>query len=167
MKSIVVAYDMEHTIGRANMLPWAGQLPADMRHFQDITEGTSVVMGRKTFESIPERFRPLPNRQNIVISLTQQAFKGVLAARSLEDAFLKAEYEIMVIGGAQVYEQALPLVDRVYATEVTTSTPEGDAFFPHLSAADWEVEEFEPHLADGKNKFGYNFLTYIRRDRRQ
>lgn len=80
MKSIVVAYDHERTIGRNNQLPWAGQLPADMRRFKELTEGTSVVMGRKTFESLPESFRPLPRRQNIVVSLSQQAFLGSVAA---------------------------------------------------------------------------------------
>lgn len=164
MKSIVVAYDLDHTIGRNNDLPWAGQIPADMRRFKELTEGTSVIMGRKTFESLPESFRPLPRRQNIVVSLTKQAFKGAVAAASLDEAFSKANHEIMVIGGAQIYEQALPLVDRVYATEITTHTEGGDAFFPYISEKDWEVEAFEPHLADEKNKFGYNFLTYLRRE---
>lgn len=164
MKSIVVAYDSVHTIGRGNELPWAGQLPADMRRFKELTEGTSVIMGRKTFESIPEAYRPLRNRQNIVVSMTQQAIKDAIAANSLEDAFAKADSEIMIIGGAQIYRQALPYVDRVYATEIDTVTPGGDAFFPHLSNADWNVEAFEPHLPDAKNRFSYSFLTYLRHD---
>lgn len=164
MKSIVVAYDLEQTIGRNNQLPWAGQLPADLRRFKELTEGTSVVMGRKTFESLPEAYRPLPNRQNIVVSLTQRAFEGAVIANSLEDAFLRADADIMVIGGAQIYRQALPLVDRVYATEISTRTEDGDAFFPYLPVADWDVTEFEPHLPDDQNRFGYSFLTYLRRE---
>ncbi|MGV9001859.1 MAG: dihydrofolate reductase [Candidatus Saccharimonadaceae bacterium] len=165
MKSIVVAYDMERTIGRNNELPWAGLLPADMRHFKELTVGTSVIMGRSTFESIPEQFRPLAGRQNIVLSRQRNTlFKGAIAAESLEDAFSKAESEIMVIGGAQVYTQALALVGRVYTTEIVTRTQDGDAFFPDLPEADWHVDEFEMHLPDTRNRFGYNFLTYLRRD---
>nr|AIA14958.1 Dihydrofolate reductase [uncultured bacterium] len=164
MKSIVVAYDMERTIGRDNDIPWAGKIPADMRHFKELTEGTSVIMGRNTWDSIPEAYRPLPRRQNIVVSLTQQAFKGALAAQSLEEAFSLAEHEIMVIGGAQIYAQALPLVDRVYATEINTHTEGGDTFFPELPSAEWYVDEAEMHLPEGKNLLPYNFFTYLRHD---
>ncbi len=164
MKSIVVAYDHERTIGRDNQLPWAGQLPADMRRFKELTEGTSVVMGRKTFESLPDAFRPLPRRQNIVVSLTQHAFSGAIAADGLEDAFSKAGHEIMVIGGAQIYEQALPMVDRVYATEILARTEDGDAFFPALSRDEWEVSEYKPFAADEKNRLSYSFVTYLRRN---
>ncbi len=164
MKSIVVAYDHERTIGRDNQLPWAGQLPADMRRFKELTEGTSVVMGRKTFESLPESFRPLPRRQNIVVSLSQQAFVGAAAAHSLEDAFSQADSEIMVIGGAEVYRQALPMVDRVYATEIIVRTEDGDAFFPVLPHDEWGVSERQDFLADERNRFAYSFVTYLRRN---
>lgn len=164
MKSIIVAYDYERTIGIKNRLPWAGQLPADMRHFRELTEGTSVIMGRNTFESLPEAVRPLPDRQNIVVSLSQAAFKGAIAATSLEDAFEKADHEIMIIGGASIYQQALPLVDRVYATQITARTIGGDAFFPTLSRKEWKIESYEAHPADSKNKFSYGFLTYLRRN---
>lgn len=163
MNSIVVAHDMNHAIGRANRLPWEGRLPADLQHFKELTEGKSVIMGRKTWESLPEAFQPLPNRQNIVVSLSQQAFKGAVVARSLEDAFSQATDEAMVIGGAEIYRQALPLVDRVYATLVICRTPNGDAFFPELSPEEWQVTDKEWHLADDKNQFAYSFFTYLRR----
>lgn len=164
MKSIVVAYDNERTIGRNNQLPWAGQLPADMRRFKELTEKTSVIMGRHTFDSLPEAFRPLPYRQNIVVSLSRRAFAGALAATSLGDAFSQADSEVMVIGGADIYRQALPLVDRVYATEIDTHTEDGDTFFPEVSNDEWYVSEQQDFLADEHNRFAYSFVTYLRRN---
>lgn len=169
-KSIIVAYDLDRTIGRENKLPWENQLPVDMRHFSRLTAGKSLVMGRKTFESLPDRFRPLPNRQNIVVSRTQQeGFNDVntdlIGAGSLEDAFSKAHSEIMVIGGAQIYEQALPLVDRVYVTRIITHTEGGDAFFPELPADEWESPEAPRQFhEDSVNRFRGSFITYLRRN---
>lgn len=163
MKSIVVAYDYKRTIGRNNQLPWAGQLPADMRRFKELTEGSSVIMGRKTWESLPDAYRPLPNRENIVISMSQTALQGAQVAHGMEDAFSKASGEIMVIGGASVYEQALPLADRVFATQINTYTPDGDAFFLKLPLEEWEITEHTNHLADQRNRFAYSFITYLRR----
>jgi dihydrofolate reductase len=164
MKNIVVAYDFDHTIGRNNQLPWAGQLPADMRRFKEITEGSTVIMGRKTFESLPEAFRPLPNRQNIVVSLTQTAFKGATSAGSIDEAFSNAEHDAFIIGGAQVYKQALPLVDRVFATEIETRTQNGDVFFPTLSLDEWKIDKLQTFNPDEKNQFAYSFVTYLRRN---
>lgn len=164
MNSIVVAYDLDRTIGRDNQLTWEGQLPEDMRRFRKLTEGTSVIMGRKTWDSLPDAFRPLPKRENIVVSLSQVAFRGALAAHSIEDAFSKASNKIMVIGGASIYEQALPLVDRVYATEIHTQVGDGDAFFPKLSSTEWTIAEQEAFYPDEKNHFAYNFVTYLRRN---
>lgn len=164
MKSIVVAYDNDRTIGRSGELPWAGAMPADMRHFKDLTEDTSVIMGRATFESLPDHARPLPNRQNIVMTLSGRAMGHVLLATSLGDAFSQADHEVMVIGGAQVYEQALPFVDRVYATEIDTSVDNGDAFFPPLNPDDWYIDSKETYEKDDVNAFDYSFVTYIRRN---
>jgi dihydrofolate reductase len=168
MKSIVVAYDRLGTIGKDNKLPWAGKLPADMRRFRELTEGTSVIMGRRTFESLPDSARPLPNRQNIVVSLSQQAFRGAEAATSLEDAFSKATHEAMIIGGATIYRQALPLVDRVYATRITAQVEGGDAFFPELSLEEWVPTDYQYIEQDaamgGKNQYSCAFITYLRRN---
>lgn len=164
MRSIVVAYDYDRTIGREGALPWQGMLPADMQHFKELTEGTSVIMGRKTYESLPERFRPLPNRQNIVVSLSQKAIEGVIVANSLGDAFSQADHDIMVIGGAEVYRQALPLVNRVYATEILARTEHGDAFFPELTPDEWQCDAYEAHKPDEVNHFAYSFATYLRRN---
>lgn len=163
MKTIVVAYDKNHTIGANGDLPWRGQLPADMRHFTDLTTGQSVIMGRRTYESIPERYRPLPDRQNIVLSLSGRAIDGALIAKSLDDAYALAEHEPMVIGGGKIYELALPTVDRVFATEIDTVTSNGDTFFPELNPNVWYKSDPQFHDADAKNKYNYSFVTYLRR----
>ncbi len=159
----MVAYDYDRTIGRNNELPWAGLLPADMRHFKELTTDTSVIMGRTTYESLPKQYRPLPHRQNIVLSLSQRAIEGAIVASSLEDAYAKADKEIMVIGGESIYRQALPTVNRVFATEILARTKNGDAFFPELSPDEWECAEYEAHPADNENHFAYSFVTYVRR----
>ena len=164
MKSIVVAYDVERTIGINGGLPWAGQIPADMHHFKELTNGQSVIMGRRTFESIPEAFRPLPNRQNIVLSLSAQAIEGAQVARSLDEAYELAGENAFVIGGANVYHQALPTVERVFATEILARTLNGDAFFPALPKADWEITDIQDFQADERNKYDYSFITYDRRN---
>lgn len=163
MKSIVVAYDELRTIGKENGLPWAGQLPADMQHFKDLTEEKTVIMGRKTYESLPESFRPLPNRRNIVVSLSQQALAGALVEQSLEDALITGGENSMIIGGASIYAQALPYVDRVFATEIATRITDGDAFFPELPSDEWRVGSREDFSADSRNRFAYSFITYLRR----
>lgn len=164
MKSIIVAYDTERAIGAEGTLPWHGKLPADMRHFKEITTGTSVIMGRKTFESLPEKQRPLPNRQNIVVSLSLKALQGVAVAHSLDEAFQAANYEPIVIGGGQLYEQALPHIQRVYATEIDTVSLNGDTFFPALPADEWRVEAEDIHPADIENHYAYRFVTYLRKN---
>lgn len=162
--SLIVAYDRLRTIGRNNQLPWAGQLPADLRHFKELTLNKSVIMGRSTYESLPTAFRPLPNRQNIVLSRKALSIEGVTTAHSLKEAYSKADLPAMVIGGANVYEQALLDVDKVYATEIHGLTLDGDAFFPELPSEAWQVTNQEFHLPDEKNKFAYAFVTYIRQN---
>ena len=160
MLHIIVAVAKNQAIGKDNQLLW--HLPDDFRRFKRLTSGHKIIMGRKTFESLPESFRPLPRRQNIVVSLSQQAFLGSVAAHSLEDAFSQADSEVMVIGGADIYRQALPLVDRVYATEIDTHAEDGDTFFPEVSSDEWYVSEQQDFLADERNRFAYSFVTYLR-----
>ena len=164
MKSIVVAYDTDRTIGREGELPWAGQLPADMRHFKELTNGKSVIMGRKTFESLPEAFRPLPNRQNIILSLSAKAIAGADVVNSFDEALKVAQHDALVIGGAQVYQQAISIVDTIYATEIDTKSVNGDAFFPQLDMAQWDVADTQTFEANEKNKFNHSFVTFIRRN---
>ncbi len=165
MNTIVVAYDRLRTIGRHNRLPWQGILPADMAHFKTITDGQPVVMGRRTFDSLPEQYRPLPNRQNIVLSLSHTAIDGALVVHSLKDAYEASRGDAYVIGGAQIYEQALSTADRIIATEIDTETMGGDAFFPPIDTDEWGEADRISFEADELNKFAYSFVTYLRRQR--
>jgi len=159
MKYIIVAYDRNRLIGANNELLWQGEMAADMRHFKETTTGNAVIMGRKTFESIG---RPLPNRQNIVISRQALKIAGIQLVHSIEDAFsqVDADKDAYVIGGGQIYEQSLTLVDKVIATEIDADL-NGDTYFPELPGK-WTEEARENHQADGKNKYNYSFVTYAK-----
>ena len=163
MKSIhaIVAIDENGAIGRQGDL--LCHLPADMKHFKEVTMGHSIVMGRKTFESFPRR--PLPGRQNIVI--TRNAgwqYPGVTVVHSLEDAIAAAETDtIFIIGGAQVYEQSLPLVDVLHLTRIHARWASADAFFPAIDIDDWQEVSREHHKSDHKNAYEFDFITLKRR----
>ncbi len=159
MKSIVVAYDRKRGIGADNDLLWKRDLPADLRHFRDITTGGTVIMGRKTYDSIG---RPLPNRQNIVVTRGNLALEGLTVVGSLEDAFAASKHDVHVIGGGSVYAQALNDVDVVYATEVDAEFPQATVFFPPLGEA-WCETAREHHDKDDNNAYAYDFVTYERR----
>jgi len=158
MKHIVVAYDQNRGIGAENDLLWQRDLPADLRHFKDLTIGGTVIMGRKTFESIG---RALPGRQNIVVSHGAVEAEGVLAAPSLEAAYAAAKHEVFIIGGGSIYEQSLADADAVYATEVQALFPNAGVFFPPLPSG-WVETVREHHEADERNKYAYDFVTYVR-----
>lgn len=134
--SIIVAHSNNMAIGKANSLLW--RLPDDLKRFKELTSGHPVIMGRKTWESIPEKFRPLQNRTNIVITrdLNYSANGAVVASsikKALEEASESVGFEeIFVIGGAEIYKETLPLANRLYITKVDTDV-EGDAFFPEYS----------------------------------
>ena len=137
---------------------------ADQRHFRAVTMGKPVVMGRRTWLSLPERFRPLPGRRNVVLS-RDPGFEapGAETAASLDEALarLAAEPEVMVMGGAEIYAQALPRADELRLTEVARRWPEADAFFPPLDRALFEeVQRIEAQAADGTPMA---FVTYRRR----
>jgi dihydrofolate reductase len=151
--ALVVAHSANRVIGRGGELPW--HLPGDLRRFKELTTGGTVVMGRKTYESIPPRFRPLPGRRNIVLSRNGFSAPGVEVRRDLDGV----PGDCFVIGGDSVYAQALPLADRVYVTEIEADVA-GDAFFPELPADDWRcIEESEPF---DENGLRYVFRVYDR-----
>ena len=152
---IVAAVARNRVIGKDNRLLW--NIPEDMAHFKTLTAGHTVVMGRKTWESLPPRFRPLPGRRNIVI--TRQADYAALGAEvaySLENALKLASTAatVFVIGGEQIYRQALAIADRLEITEVDRE-PDGDAWFPQIAAVDWE----KTGITEGA---GFAFVTYRR-----
>ncbi len=159
--SVIAAMgEKTRAIGKNGGLLW--RIKEDMQHFVDITSGHVVIMGRKTWDSIPAKFRPLSHRTNIVITRNPD-FKadGAVIANSLEEAFEKArefeEEEIIVMGGAEIYKQALPLAERLYLTLVESGA-EGDAFFPEYGEFKKEIERKESRQGDLK----FTFLTLER-----
>ena len=162
--SLIAALASNHAIGKNNALLW--HLPEDMRHFRETTRGKPVIMGRKTWESLPEAFRPLPGRHNIVVS-RDPAYpaSGATLAGSLEDALRQAEAktdaaEAFVIGGAALYREALPIADRLYLTEIDQRF-DGDVFFPDLPPQDWQEISRQP--GEASSGLRYSFVVYQRK----
>ncbi|MNH50248.1 Dihydrofolate reductase type 3 [compost metagenome] len=154
---MIVAYSTNRVIGNENSIPWQGKLPADMKHFKDLSVGKTVVMGRRTFESIG---RPLPFRQNIVLSRQDVKLDGATVVNSLAQAYEIANGEICIIGGAEIYKMGLVDADIIYATEIHASVA-GTVHFPKLSD-EWHEVSREAHLADEKNAYNYSFVTYAK-----
>jgi len=156
MINIIAAVAKNNVIGRGNDLPW--DIPEDLKHFQTLTSGKTVLMGSNTFESIVKRLgRPLPNRKNIIVTMQKeyQAPEGVEVYYSLTEAIdALQDQEVWVIGGASIYKQMIDVADRLYITHVDME-PEGDTFFPEINPALWEKVEEEPHP-------GFNFTVYKR-----
>ena len=157
--SIIAAMGKNRVIGKNNSLPW--KLPADMKHFQDLTTGKPVIMGRKTFESIG---KPLPNRKNIIMTKDQNyKAESYIVVHSIEEALKVAENdEVMVIGGAQIYKEFLPRANKMHLTLIDADF-EGDAYFPEYKIEEWEEIAYEEHERDAKNQYNYVFLTLKRK----
>lgn len=155
--SIIVAMAKQNVIGLNNQMPW--HLPADLAWFKKNTLNKPVIMGRKTFESIG---RPLPNRHNIIISRQKQASNktDISWVQSIDEAILLAKTqnvdEAFIIGGGNIYQQALPLVNRLYLTHIEADL-QGDTCFPNYSQANWCSSFEESHQADDKNLYEYRF----------
>ncbi|HBC58266.1 MAG TPA: dihydrofolate reductase [Gammaproteobacteria bacterium] len=161
MRALIVAMADNRLIGRENGLPW--HLPADLAFFKRTTMGKAIIMGRRTHESIG---RSLPGRLNIVVSRQQtyRGYEGSVVTHSLEDAFQLSEandIEPIIIGGVQLYQQALPWVERLYVTHVQ-ATLDGDAFFPELDWREWLGEELGVQLADERHEYNCRFMMYRR-----
>lgn len=155
----IVALSSNRAIGRDNQLLW--HLPNDLQFFKRITLGHTVIMGRKTFESIG---KPLPNRRNIVISRQKgYSSNGIEVAHSLEHAIelCQGEEEVFIIGGAEIYRQSLPYVDTIYQTRVDVEI-NGDAFFPELMEQEWELKILETHTPDDRHCYSYQFIQLDR-----
>jgi dihydrofolate reductase len=162
MLSIIVAMGKNNIIGINNDLPW--KLSGDLKYFSKTTTGKSVLMGRKTFDSIQSKIgKPLPNRRNYILSRTENNIAGTEIVKDLPNFILQhKDEEIFIIGGASVYNQALPLVNRLYITEVDCDI-KGDAFFPKFDINDWQLINEEPHFKDDKNEYNYTFKIYDRK----
>lgn len=163
MVTIVVAMGLGNEIGAKNQLLW--HLPADLKHFKEITSGHPIIMGRKTYESIG---KPLPNRTNIVISRKKDWFEeGILIVGSIKEALKfakKIDEEIFIIGGGNIYEQTLELTDKLEVTQVKTKL-EADVFFPKISTKIWKKTSENCHEKDEKNAFDFCFQTYERKNK--
>lgn len=159
--SIVVAVGKNNEIGKNNKL--LCRLPADLKRFKEITLEHTVIMGRKTVESLPKG--PLPNRRNIVVSRNKnRTIEGAEVYSSLDYALLKSmdEDEVFIIGGAQIYAQALPIADKLYLTRIHAGFPDADAFFPEIDRSVWREIHRETFPADEKNPHSFTFLEYER-----
>jgi len=160
MISLIAAVAQNLAIGQNNQLLW--HLAEDMRHFRETTRGKTVLMGRKTWESLPVVFRPLPGRRNVILTRNQNYIaEGAEICPSLDEALLRIrdDDEAFIIGGAELYRQALPLAQRLYLTEVAAA-PVGDAFFPEFSTDDWwEISRTQQRSASG---LGFAFVLYQR-----
>lgn len=162
---MIAAVAENRVIGKDNDLVW--HLPDDMRYFVNKTKERHVIMGRKNYESIPDKFRPLPNRPNIV--LTKQSnftAKGCIVLNTLEEALLLAkdakETEAFIIGGAQIYDLGLVFCDRMYITEIHGQF-DGDTFFPVFDKTLWKEMSREHHPQDEKHPYSFDFVIYDRK----
>ena len=156
--TIVVAIASNYAIGKNNQLLW--HLPKDLKHFKDITAGGTVIMGRKTFDSVG---KPLPKRRNIVITRQAIDIAGCEVVNSLDAAMAlcKDEAEVFIVGGAEIYRQAMHICNRIYLTIVHHSF-DADTFFPEIDYQEWQEMAHEDHLTDEKHAFPYSFITLER-----
>lgn len=162
MISIIVAIAENYAIGKKGDL--LCHMPADLKHFKDITSGKTVMMGERTFFSLPKH--PLPNRRNIVLTdVAGKTFEGAEAVYSIDEMVkcIQGEEEAFVIGGGMVYRQMMPLADKLYITHIHHSWEDADTFFPEIKESEWKLLNAERHFADEKNPYNYTFATYGRR----
>lgn len=167
MVSLIAALTKNRVIGKNNDLPW--HLPDDMKFFMNTTKGHAVIMGRKNYDSLPAKFKPLKERHNIVISAQPNYMApGATVVSSWQDALNEAmqrrapEEEIFVIGGAQIYSLAMASADRLYLTEIQTKL-DGDTFFPEVDKSDWIEKSRVHHAADSRHAYAFDFVVYERK----
>ena len=163
MISIIAAVAQNLAIGYQNkLLYW---LPNDLKRFKALTTGHTIIMGRKTFESLPKG--ALPNRRNVVLTRSQITFPGAEVYPSLQAALASCapEEDVFIIGGASVYREALPLADRLCLTEIQDTPEQADAFFPHFSLKEWKENFREEHDVDEKHAHPYRFVDYIKNEK--
>lgn len=164
MISLIVAISKNGVIGKGNEIPW--YLPDDLKHFSKTTRGHTVIMGRKTYESIIKRLgKPLPDRKNIILT-SQKDFKasGCIVVNSISEAQknIQDNEEVFIIGGAKVYEDFLPFAGKLYITDVDIEC-EGDVFFPDYNKDDWKEVSSIFHPTDAKHPNSFNFIELIRK----
>ena len=160
--SIIVIVDEKNAIGKNGDL--LCHLPNDLKHFKRITEHHTIVMGRKTFESLPKG--ALPNRRNIVLTNDRRAhFENCVVCHSLEEVWEKCENgkEVFFVGGGEIYKMMLPQTDKLYLTRIHHTFADADTFFPEINFDEWELIEKQENKADEKHQYDYTFLMYKRK----
>lgn len=162
MISIIAAIAEDNAIGRQGDL--LCHLPDDLRHFKELTSGHIVVMGRRTYESLP--IRPLPNRRNIVLTSSQVAVcEGMVESiHTIKEVMQIADgQELFIIGGGQIYRQFMPFADKLYITHIAHTWPDADTYFPPIISSRWQCISMHPHPADDKHPYPFSFAEYIHR----
>lgn len=160
--SLIAALAQNHVIGKNNDLPW--HLPDDMKYFMQTTKKHYVILGRKNYESIPDKFRPLPNRTNIVVT-RQQNYQapGCIIVHSIEEALAIArrnnEQEVFIIGGAEIYRLGMKYTNRMYLTEIRATIP-GDTYFPEYKKGEWKETSRTHHGTDERHQYEFDFVIY-------
>ena len=160
--SLIVAVSENMVIGKDNKLAW--HLPDDMNYFSNMTKGHSIIMGRKNWESIPKKYRPLPERKNIVVTRNNKfEDKGAIIVNSIEKAVEKArgfdEEEIFIIGGGEIYKLGFAYVDKLYMTEIYANI-DGNTYFPKWNKENWKEISRISHPKDEKHEFDFDYVIY-------
>ena len=155
--TIIVAVSANNVIGKNGKIPW--KISEDMKRFKELTTGHPVIMGRKTYESFPPKFRPLPERKNIVLSRNLNSNENIYIARNIEEALeLTEDKNSYIIGGEKIYESFFPLVNKIELTRVHKFM-EGDVFFPEVNWNEWNLINEEKNI----DEIPYSFMTYVRK----
>ncbi len=159
--SIIVAMSSERAIGANNDLLW--HLPADLKRFKELTTGHTILMGRKTFDSLPKG--ALPNRRNVVISRSVKTIDGVDVYASMDEALasIRNNEEVFVIGGGEIYSALLPMVERLYLSVVEGAYPEATVFFPEFDWTEWDIVKKDRVEADERNTLAHTFYILTRK----
>lgn len=160
--------DKNRVIGKKGKLPWLDELPADLKYFAELTRNKPVIMGRKTWDSLPLDYKPLPHRFNIVLTRDDKFDEnGCVVVHNVEDAIFEAKKyrgEIMIIGGMNIYEQFMPHAHKMYLTFIQHSFGAGDAYFPKFDWDEWHVKE-DKRYSDLENKYDYTFIELERKQK--
>jgi dihydrofolate reductase len=163
--SMIAAMGSNRVIGKDNDIPW--HLPDDFQFFKETTQGHHVIMGRKNWESLPPKFKPLPNRPNLIVTRQENYMaEGAVIFNSIDEALTYArmanEKEAFIIGGGEIYRQSLSLADKIYLTEIEGAF-EGQTTFPKFEKEIWSEVSREHHQIDERHKYAFDFVVYLKK----
>jgi len=164
--SIIAAVSKNQIIGKDNQLVW--NLPKDMKYFSNVTKGHSVIMGRRNWDSIPKKWRPLPQRKNIILSKNKELnIRGATVTNTIEEAIeisrSNNDDEIFIIGGGEIYNLGIPLSDKLYITEIHSKV-DGDTYFPVWNKKEWKEISRITHQKDKNHNHSFDFVIYVKKN---